>query len=145
MRLTPFRLVVAIAFLGSAAFIAYAVLRVRDASQIPMLSSGFAILGIAFAAMALGAVISLVRSANEGRAGRATALGIGGGIAGLAAIGCFTAAALFALLWTSSGPLDQSTTQPTQPPDLATPSVPSASAPAQSTHSSARPSPKPSK
>jgi uncharacterized membrane protein YedE/YeeE len=99
MRLTPFRLVVAIAFVGSGAFVAYAILRVRDQTQIPMLSSGFAILGIALAAMALGALIQLVRSANDGRAGRAMILGIGGGIVGLAAIGCFTAAALFALLW----------------------------------------------
>ena len=101
MRLTPFRLVVAIAFLGSAAFIAYAVLRVRDTNQIPMMSSGFAVLGIALAAMALGAVIQLVRAANSGQSGRAMVLGIAGGIAGLAAIGCFTAAALFALLWQS--------------------------------------------
>jgi uncharacterized membrane protein YedE/YeeE len=101
MRLTPFRLVVALAFVGSAAFIGYAVLKVRDQTQIPMLSSGFAVLGIALAAMALGAVIQLVRSANDGRSGRAMILGIGGGIVGLAAIGCFTAAALFALLWKS--------------------------------------------
>ena len=101
MRVTPFRLVIAIAFLGSSAFIAYAVLKVRDASQIPMLSSGFAILGIALAAMALAAVIQLVRSANTGRAGRAMVLGIAGGVVGLAAIGCFTAAALFALLFQS--------------------------------------------
>ena len=112
MRLTPFRLVVAVAFLGSAAFIAYAVLRVRDSSQIPMLSSGFAVLGVALAAMALGAVIQLVRSANDGRSGRAMALGIGGGIVGLAAIGCFTAAALFALL----GQAGLMTGQPTPSP-----------------------------
>jgi hypothetical protein len=102
MRLvTPVRLVIAVAFLGSAGFIAYAILRVRDASQIPMLSSGFAILGLAFAAMALGALIQLWRAASDGRSGRALALGIGGGIMGLAAIGSFTGAVLLALLWKS--------------------------------------------
>jgi hypothetical protein len=98
---TPFRLVIAAAFLGSAGFIAYAILRVRDTTQIPMLSSGFAILGLAFAALAVGALIQLWRSASDGRSGRALALGIGGGIVGLAAIGSFTAAALLALLWKS--------------------------------------------
>ncbi len=102
MRLTPFRLVIAIAFLGSAAFIAYAIVLVRDASQIPMLSAGFAVLGLATAAMALAAVIELWRSASDGRNGRALALAIVGGVLGLGAIGCFTATVVLALLWSSA-------------------------------------------
>jgi hypothetical protein len=99
LRITPIRLVVATAFVGSLAFIAYAILRVRDTSQIPMLSSGFAVLGLALAAVALGALISLWRAAGDGRAGKAFALAIGGGIMGLGAIGCFSAAVVLALLW----------------------------------------------
>jgi hypothetical protein len=101
MRLTPIRLVIAVAFLGSAGFIGYAILRVRDTTQIPMLSSGFAILGLALAAMALGALIQLWRAASDGRSGRALLLGIGGGLVGFAAIGSFAAAVLLALLWKS--------------------------------------------
>jgi hypothetical protein len=101
MRLTPIRIVIGIAFLGSVAFIAYAILRVRDTSQIPMLSSGFAVLGLALASIAVGALIQLWRAASDGSNGRALALGIGGGIVGLGAIACFTAAALLALLWKS--------------------------------------------
>lgn len=101
LRITPFRAVVAIAFLGSLAYIAYAILRVRDASQIPMLSSGFGVLGIACAAVALGAGIEMWRSARAARSGRALALAVGGGLFGLAAIGCFAAAVVFALLWGS--------------------------------------------
>jgi hypothetical protein len=100
--MTPIRVVVALAFLGSVAFIGYAILMVRDARQIPMLSSGFLVLGVACAAMALGAVIQLWRAGAHGRTGRAMALAIAGGVAGLAAIGCFTVTVVFALLWKSA-------------------------------------------
>jgi len=99
---TPIRVVVAIAFLGSVAFIGYAILRVRDATQIPMLSSGFLVLGVACAAIALGALVQMWRAGAHGRTGRAMALAVTGGVAGLAAIGCFTVTVVFALLWKSS-------------------------------------------
>lgn len=99
---TPIRVVVALAFLGSVAFIGYAILMVRDARQIPMLSSGFLVLGVACAAMALGALIQLWRAGEHGRTRRAMALAIAGGVAGLAAIGCFTVTVVFALLWKSA-------------------------------------------
>jgi hypothetical protein len=102
MRLTPIQLVVGAAFLGSSAFILYAVLRVRDQTQIPMMSSGFAILGLSFVAIAVGSLINLWRAASRARMGRAVGLAIVGGLAGLAAIGCFTAAVILALLWRSA-------------------------------------------
>jgi hypothetical protein len=102
MRLTPFRLVIGLAFVGSGAFIAYAVVVVRDATQIPMLSAGFAVLGLAAAAIAVGAVIELWRAAAAGRSGRALALAIAGGIIGLGAIACFTLTVVLAMLWGSS-------------------------------------------
>ena len=101
IRVTPLRVVVALAFLGSAGFIAYAILAVRDARQIPMLSSGFLVLGVACAAMALGALTQMWRAGSQGRTGRAFALAVLGGAVGLAAIGCFTVTVVFALLWRS--------------------------------------------
>ena len=98
-QVTPIRAVVAIAFVGSSAYIGYAILKVRDTAQIPMLSSGFAVLGLAFVAVALGAVIQLWRAASEARGGRAMVLAIGGGLAGLAALGCFTLTVVLALVW----------------------------------------------
>jgi hypothetical protein len=100
--LTPFRAVIVVAFVGSSAFIAWAILKVRDATQIPMLSSGFLVLGIACAAVAVGAVIELWRAAARARLGRAVGMALGGGLFGLAAIGCFTATVIFALLWKST-------------------------------------------
>jgi hypothetical protein len=99
---TPLRVVVALAFVGSVAFIGYAILMVRDARQIPMLSSGFLVLGGACAAIALGALIQLWRAGERGRTGRAMVIAIVGGVAGLAAIGCFTVTVVFALLWRSA-------------------------------------------
>jgi hypothetical protein len=101
-RVTPIRLVIAIAFLGSAGFIAYAIIRVRDASQIPMLSAGFAVLGLALAAVALAALVELWRAAVDGRNARALAMAIVGGVLGLGAIGCLTLTVVLALLWRSS-------------------------------------------
>jgi hypothetical protein len=97
--LTPMRAVVILAFVGSSAFIAWAILKVRDTQQIPMLSSGFLVLGLACAAVAIGALIELWRAAARARLSRAVGMAIGGGLFGLAAIGCFTLTVLFALLW----------------------------------------------
>ena len=101
LRVTPVRLVIAVAFIGSVAFIGYAILKVRDVSQIPLLTSGFLVLGVSLAAMALGALVEIWRAGSGGRTGRAFALAMLGGVAGLAAIGCFTVTIVFALLWKS--------------------------------------------
>jgi hypothetical protein len=98
LRITPVRAILAIAFLGSAGFIAFAVIKVRDVSQLPMISSGFAVMGLAFVALAIGGLIEMWRAASEARTGRAMALAIGGGLAGMAAIGCFSITVVLALL-----------------------------------------------
>jgi hypothetical protein len=95
------RAVIILAFVGSSAFISWAVLKVRDVSQIPMLSSGFLVLGIACTAIAIGALTELWRAAAHARLGRAVGMALGGGLFALAAIGCFTATVIFALLWKS--------------------------------------------
>lgn len=102
LPITPLSVVVAIALFGSLAFIAYAVIAVRDSRQIPMLSAGSAVLGVAFAVIAFAALLNLWRAGARGRAGRAVALAIVGGSCGLAAIGCFTVTAILALLWKSA-------------------------------------------
>ena len=91
-------IVVVLAMLGSTAYIGYVVLRVRD-NQIPMLAVGFVVLGASFAAIALGSLMGMWRAASRARGGRALGLAIFGGLAGLGAVGCFTVAALLALVW----------------------------------------------
>jgi hypothetical protein len=97
LKITPAVVLVAIALIGSAAFILYVVLKVED-EQIPLLGYGFAVLGASFAAIAIGSLVEMWKAASRVRAGRALGLAIIGGFAALAAIGCFTFTVLSRLL-----------------------------------------------
>ncbi len=98
LRITPTRVLVVVALVGSIGYFAYAV-TVRDESQIPMLAAGATVLGIVFAALALAGAIATVRAARADRPGWSVANAIFGGVAGVIAFGCFAAAAVLALLW----------------------------------------------
>ena len=98
LKITPAVVLVAIALIGSAAFIVYVTLRVED-GQIPLLGAGFGVMGACFAAIAIGSLVEMWRAASRARAGRALALAIIGGIAGLIAIGCLTFTALATMVW----------------------------------------------
>ncbi len=98
VRITPTRVILLVAVAGSIGYLAYAI-TVRDATQIPMLASGAAVLGIVFAALAIAGVIETVRAARADRPGRSVVAAVSGGVAGVVAIGCFAAAAILALLW----------------------------------------------
>ncbi|HYK96075.1 MAG TPA: hypothetical protein VE011_09460 [Candidatus Dormibacteraeota bacterium] len=94
---TPVSVVVALVLLGSLIFIVYVTLKVHD-GQIPLLAAGFVAFGAAWVAIAIGALVAMWRAASYARSGRATALAIAGGIAGLSAIGSFAIAAVLALV-----------------------------------------------
>jgi hypothetical protein len=100
LRITPAVIVVALALIGSIAFIGYVVLAI-DEEQIPLLAAGFVVLGACFVAIAIGALMGMWRAASRAAGGQALVLAIVGGIAGMAAIGCFAVTALSALVWTS--------------------------------------------
>jgi hypothetical protein len=98
LKITPAVVLVAIALIGSAAFVLYVTFRVED-GQIPLLGAGFGVMGACFAAIAIGSLVEMWRAASRARAGRALALAIVGGGAGLIAIGCFTFTALATMVW----------------------------------------------
>ena len=98
VRVTPTRIMLAVAVLGSVGYLAYAI-TVRDATQIPMLASGAAVLGLVFAALGIAGAVETVRAARADRPGRSVAAAIVGGIAAVVAFGCLAAAAVLALLW----------------------------------------------
>lgn len=98
LRITATRVILFVAVAGSVAYLVYAI-TVRDPAQIPMLTSGAAVLGIVFTALAIAGVAETIRAARAGRAGRSVLTAILGGIAALVAFGCFAAAAVLALLW----------------------------------------------
>jgi len=97
LRVTATRVTLVIALVGSAAFLLYA-LTVRDTTQIPLLSSGAAVLGIVFAALAVSGMISTYQAARDGHGGRAFAMAMLGGIAAVIACVCFSGAAILAMM-----------------------------------------------
>ena len=98
VRLTVPLVVVVVVLIGSIIFDAWVVLTVRD-GQIPLLAVGFVVTGASFAAIAIGALVGMWRAASRAAGGRSFALALVGGLAGLAAIGCFAITALLALVW----------------------------------------------
>ena len=98
VRVTVPVAIIALALLGSIVYILWVVREVQD-GQIPLLSYGFAALGLCFAAIAIGCVLGMWRSASRAEGGRSFGLALLGGFAGLAAIGSFSVTALLMLVW----------------------------------------------
>jgi hypothetical protein len=93
-------IVVLLVLLGSAGYILWVVGEIHD-EQIPLLSYGFAALGLSFAAIAIGSVVGMWRAASRAEGGRSFGLALVGGLAALAAIGSFSVMALLLLVWNS--------------------------------------------
>ncbi|MEA2611994.1 MAG: hypothetical protein QOG32_1720 [Chloroflexota bacterium] len=102
-RLSPGLIFLAVALIGSALFALYAV-TVRDASQIPLLAAGCAVLGIVFVTLAVFTVRATWRAGIDERAGRALVLGLGGGVAAIVGAGCLAAAIILFLLSQATPP-----------------------------------------
>ena len=96
-RITPGILFLAIALIGSIVFAVY-VVTVRDASQIPLIAAGGAVLGIVFLALAAYMLRSTWKAGVAARNGRAVALGCGGGIAAIIGMLCLAGAVIGFLL-----------------------------------------------
>lgn len=97
IRITPTGVILVVALVGSAGFFAYA-LTLRDATQIPLLASSAIVLGLVLSAFAVAGFVEVLRAGREARAGRATLAALFGGLAAIAALGCFAGAAILALL-----------------------------------------------
>jgi hypothetical protein len=86
--ITPTRITLAIAVIGSIVYLVYAV-TVRDTRQIPLLASGAIVLGLVFVALAVAGGVATYHAGQEGRLARALLAAIGGGVAGIVAAGAF--------------------------------------------------------
>ena len=96
-RVSPGVVMLAIALGGSALFALYT-FTVRDASQIPLLASGAAVLGIVFLALAVYSVRSTWHAAITGRDRRALLLAVTGGFAAIVGAGCMAGAIILFML-----------------------------------------------
>jgi len=101
LRLTPARAGVAIALAGSTLFVVIGFFD-RGPTQVPILVSGLAVLGLTFGALAAAGGITAYRGGTEGRTALAFWSALLGGIAALGAFGCLAAATVLALLWQSA-------------------------------------------
>ena len=97
IAITPTGVVFLVAMIGSVVYLVYAV-TVRDTSQIPLLASGAAVLGLVFAAFSIIGLVATWRSSIHGRDGRAFGHALVGGISFLVAAGCFAAAIILGIL-----------------------------------------------
>lgn len=104
-RISPGAVMLAIAIGGSVLFALFTI-TVRDASQIPLLASGAAVLGIAFCALAAYSARATWRAGIRGRNQRAMATAVGGGLAAIVGAGCLAGAIiLFMLSQRPAGPI----------------------------------------
>ena len=101
VRLTPVRVMLVIALLGGLGFLAYAVL-VRDQLQVPLMASGFAVIGLVFATMAVLALVSVVRAGRAGRDGTAVMTALFGGLIAVAALMSLAGAVIMSLIWSGT-------------------------------------------
>lgn len=90
-----------VALLGGLAFLAYAVF-VRDQLQVPLMASGFAVIGLVFATMAVLALVSVVRAGRDGRDGTAVMTALFGGLIAVAALMALAAAVIMSLIWSGT-------------------------------------------
>lgn len=95
--MSPGAVLLAIALGGSVVFALYT-LTVREASQIPLLASGSAVLGIAFVAVAVYAARSAWQAGLDRRSGRALALAVSGGISAIIGAGGIAGAIILFML-----------------------------------------------
>lgn len=95
---TPFRVIVVLAFIGSIAYVVYAILKVRDSSQIGMVMTGLGVLGFAFTATSGGGAVRMWQAWKLGLQTPTVLWAMFGGIAGMMAIGCFAGVLVFSLL-----------------------------------------------
>ena len=96
-RVSPGGVMLAIALGGSVLFALYTI-TVRDASQIPLLASGAAVLGIAFCALAAYAGRATWHAGIAGRTERAFLMALAGGGAAIVGAGCLAGALILFML-----------------------------------------------
>ena len=98
IAITPVRVILLIALVGGLAFLGYSLLT-RDTLQVPLMASGFAVIGLVFAAMAVLAFVSVVRSGRAGRDGTAVATALFGGLLAAGAMMALAGAVIMGMIW----------------------------------------------
>ena len=101
VRVTPARAFLATALVGGLAFVAWSLVA-RDANQVPMMATGFAVLGIVMGIVAVMSVGRIVSAGREGHDGLAVLTALVGGLAAAAALLLLAGAAILSLIWSGT-------------------------------------------
>jgi hypothetical protein len=100
-RITPLRATLAVALAGGLAFLAWSVF-VRDANQVPMMATGFAVCGIVLAVVAVLSIGKIVGAGRAGRDGTAVLTALVGGLIAVAAMLLLAGAVIMSLIWSGT-------------------------------------------
>ena len=101
IRITPARVFLVVALLGGLGFLAYSIF-FRDALQVPLMATGFAVVGIVFAIAAIMSIGAVVTAGRESRDGAAFFTALFGGFLAVAALMCLAAAAIMSMIWSGT-------------------------------------------
>ena len=102
IRITPARVFLVVALLGGLGFLAYSIF-VRDALQVPLMASGFAVVGIVLGIAAFMSISAVVTAGREGRDGAAFFTALFGGFLAVASLMCLAAAVIMSMIWSGTG------------------------------------------
>ncbi len=100
--LTPLRFLLAAGLVAACALLLYALFIDRSGLQIPILVSGFLMLGVILLLMAIASLRRLLRLGRQGSGGGALGAAVFGGLSAVGAAGALAGALIVALLWGSS-------------------------------------------
>jgi hypothetical protein len=99
--ITPARVFLIVALLGGLGFLGYSIF-FRDALQVPLMATGFAILGIVFAIAAFMSIGGVISAGHDGRDARAFFTSLLGGLLAVGAMLCLAAAVIMGMIWTGT-------------------------------------------
>ena len=101
IRITPARVFLLVALLGGIGFLAYSIF-VRDALQVPLMASGFAVVGIVLGVAAVMSISAVVSAGREHRDATAFFTALLGGFFAVAALMCLAAAVIMSMIWSGT-------------------------------------------
>ena len=101
IRITPARVFLIVALLGGLGFLAYSIL-FRDALQVPLMASGFAVVGIVLGIAAVMSIGAVVTAGREHRDGAAFFTALFGGFLAVGSLMCLAAAVIMSMIWSGT-------------------------------------------
>jgi hypothetical protein len=101
LRITPARVFLVVALLGGLGFLAYSIF-FRDALQVPLMATGFAVVGIVLAVAAFMSIGAVVTAGRESRDGAAFFTALFGGFLAVGALMCLAAAVIMSMIWSGT-------------------------------------------